>query len=181
MAPGFFVAVNGGKEEHRGVAVTGEMLPVSLAEPMYSVLVEMMRSLNFEGLFDIDLIKTKDGKIYFVEINFRFGASGAVLTGCGANLPGMYAGYIYRGKEIDETVNVDDNCKKFLSEKVMIEEYAKGRLPRQDMKQMLKTDAVRFIYDPEDKKPYNHFKGFFKVADMMRAKNLMEEKKREAE
>ena len=168
VAPGFFVATHGGQQEHRGVAVTGQLLPCRDNQPLISKLVKFVESLGFEGLFDIDLIQTKGGKMYFIEINMRFGASGYAVTECGVNLPGMYADYVLKGKPIDFNCSIDDNCCTFISEKVMIEEYVESRISAQDMKKMMKEVDVHFVKNEDDRKAYRHFRKFYPIAKVMR-------------
>ena len=127
IGPGFFVAEEGGKDEHRGVAVTGRILPCSDFQPLVDELISFIDSLGYEGLYDVDLIESVDGRMYFVEINMRFGASGYAVTKSGVNLPGMYADHMLSGKPLDMACEVTPGMT-FVSEKVLIEEYTMGRL-----------------------------------------------------
>lgn len=180
VAPGFFVATNGGQQEHRGVAITGQLLPCRDWQPLVSNLKKFVESLNFEGLFDIDLIETKDGKMYFIEINMRFGASGYAVTKCGVNLPAMYADYVLHGKPIDLNCSIDDKCCTFISEKVMIEEYVKSRITRADMKRMMNEVDVHFVKDADDPKGWRHFSKFYTlISPVMRIAQRYWDKKKE--
>ena len=179
VAPGFFVATHGGQQEHRGVAVTGQLLPCREHQPLISNLIKFVESLGFEGLFDIDLIETKDGKMYFIEINMRFGASGYAVTECGVNLPGMYADYVLKGKPIDLNASIDDNCCTFISEKVMIEEYVKSRISAADMRRMMKEVDVHFVKNKDDKAAYRHFSKFYPISRVMRVAQRYWDKRKE--
>ena len=101
--------------------MTGRILPCSDFQPLVDDLIKFVNSLGYEGLYDVDLIESVNGKMYFVEINMRFGASGYAVTKCGVNLPGMYADYMLTGKPLDMGCKVTPG-KTFVSEKVLIEE-----------------------------------------------------------
>lgn len=167
IGPGFFVAEEGGKNEHRGVAVTGRILPCSDFQPLVDDLVKFVDSIGYEGLYDVDLIEDTDGNMYFVEINMRFGASGYAVTKSGVNLPGMYADYMLSGKPLDMECEVVPG-KTFVSEKVLIEEYTRGRLAWSDLKNTMKVSDVHFVKNDEDRKAYRHFRKFYLVAALMR-------------
>lgn len=177
VGPGFFVAEEGGQEEHRGVAVTGKMLPCSQMKSLIDDLIAFVESLNYDGLYDVDLIETVDGKMYFVELNMRFGASGYAVTESGVNLPGMFADYMIGGKPVDMECSIDAPGKRFVSEKVLIEEYAMGRLPMSRVRSSMKEVDVHFVKNDADKKPYRHFKKFYLIAAVMRVLYKIKERK----
>ncbi len=167
-APGFFVAEEGGHDAHRGVALVGRILPVSEEQELIDKLIKFVGDLKFDGLFDVDLIKTKQGKMYFVELNLRFGASGYAVTESGVNLPGMFADYMIFGKPVDTEAQVSVTGKTFVSEKVMIEEYMTGFLEKEEMAQCMDKVDIHFVQRDDDPKPYEHFKKFYKNADLGR-------------
>lgn len=176
IGPGFFVAEEGGQAEHRGVAVVGRTLPVSSHQQLIDDILKFIETLNFNGLYDVDLIETKDGKMYFVELNMRFGASGYAFTQCGVNLPGMFADYMLKGKKLDLDVKVEETGKTFVSEKVLIEEYMKNRLSKDKLNEYLKSVDIHFVMDDDDPKAYKHFKKFYPIATMMGKAILRKEK-----
>lgn len=48
---------------------------------------EFIRTTGYSGLFSIEFMHGKDGKDYFLEMNFRNDGNGAVVTAAGTNLP----------------------------------------------------------------------------------------------
>lgn len=163
IGPGFFVAEENGAEEHRGVAVTGRVLSCDNMAIIDKV-IEFISTLNFEGLYDVDLVETEEGKIYFVELNLRFGASGYAITKCGVNLPGMFADYMIKGYQIDYDCMVIENNKTFVSEKVLLEEYIKGRISWKKYRLLLNSADISFIRNKGDLKAYRHFKKCYLIA-----------------
>ncbi|MCM1378432.1 MAG: ATP-grasp domain-containing protein [Clostridium sp.] len=51
----------------------------------------LMKEIGFEGIFSIDFIKGKDGKLYFLEVNFRNSMWSYPMTRAGVNLPAIWA------------------------------------------------------------------------------------------
>ena len=166
--PGFFGADIGGNDARRGVALTGTVLPVETQQTLVDNIKKFIASIGFEGIFDIDLIEAKDGTMYFVELNLRYGGSGYAITHCGANLPGMFADYMLMGKPIDLDCAVKETGKTFISEKIMLEEYMHSFITKQQMKKLFSEADIHFVYNEDDMAPYNHFKKFYPVADLMR-------------
>lgn len=179
ISPGFFVAEEGGHEARRGVAMTGRMLPCQNYKELIEGLNKFMQSLGFTGLFDIDLIETKDGKMYFVEVNMRYGASGYALTKCGANLPGMFAEHMYTGKSIDELSNDIASDKTFISEKVMIDEYVESYIDKKYLNKLMDEIDIHFVKNDEDTRPYRHFKRYYHIAAIMRKLYAIRESRNE--
>ena len=168
IGPGFFGAEEGGQAEHRGVAVTGQVLPVSQWQKLIDDTVKFVGSLGFDGLYDVDFIETVDGKVYFVEVNMRFGGSGYAITASGVNLPGMFADYMLAGKPIDMDIKLEKPGKRFVSEKVLIEEYIKNRMTMDKVNEIMDYVDIHFIKDEEDAQPFKHFRKFYKIAALYR-------------
>lgn len=54
---------------------------------------EFIRQTGYSGLFSVEFMHGKDGKDYFLEMNFRNDGNGIVVTAAGTNLP--YIWYLY--------------------------------------------------------------------------------------
>ncbi len=168
IGPGFFGAEQGGHDSRRGVALVGEVVSCEARQQLIDDIVKFIGTLNFEGLFDVDLIETQDGKMYFVELNMRFGGSGYAITRSGVNLPGMFADYMIQGKPLDPAVRLENPGKRFVSEKIMIEEYMTGYLTWSQVRKLRKDVDIHFIEDDVDKAAYRHFRKFYLIATLMR-------------
>ncbi len=156
IAPGFFCTEAGGHGGWRGVAMSGRVLPRDNQKELIDKICSFIKTLNFEGLFDVDLIEGQDGTVYFVELNLRYGGSGYAIVESGANLPGMFADYMLMNKPVDMDCCVQPG-KTFLNERVMLGEYKEWHLTRAEMKKWMKKVDIHFIYDEEDPKPYRRF------------------------
>lgn len=168
VSPGFFGVLEGGHGPHRGVAMTGELIPTAKQQVLIDQISDFIAQMRFNGLFDVDLIEAKDGTMYFVELNLRYGASGYAVTEAGANLPGMFADYMLMGKPIDLDCKVNETGKPFISEKIMIDEYVNGYITAEERDKFFDDVNIHFIYNPNDPAPYKHFKKFYPAAALMR-------------
>lgn len=177
--PGFFMAEEGGVNEHRGVALIGKVLPCSTMQDLIDNLIKFIGTFNYTGLYDVDLIETVDGKVYFVEVNMRFGGSGYSITESGINLPGMFADYMLKGTPIDLNCKLEDEDtgKRFISEKILIEEYEKGRLSMGKIRESMAATDIQFVKCADDPKPYKHFKRYYSFASLLNKKNRLAERK----
>ena len=168
VIPGFFVTVKGGHEGRKGVTMMGRVLPCSKEQKLIDDIKAFVESLHFEGLFDVDLIETVDGDLYFVELNLRFGASGYAITQSGVNLPGMYADYMLKNIPIELESCVKETGKTFVSEKLLLEEYESKYLSKADVNAYMNKADIHFIKNDNDMRPYKHFKKFYTVASLKR-------------
>ena len=169
IAPGFFTTVAGGHGSRKGVTLSGRLCDTEPHQKLIDDICRFIGTLEYEGLFDVDLIETQDGVMYFVELNLRYGASGYAVTGSGVDLPGMYADYVFKGKSINMGCKVPATGKTFINDKVALEEYMDGFLTWKHMKQLVRSADIRFIRNAEDPMAYRHFRRFFPAAALMRA------------
>lgn len=167
-AAGLFRVTEGGTRERKGVALSGEMIPCDYIGDFKERFLRFIDSLDYTGLFDIDLIETCDGNIYFIEVNFRAGASARALTASGVNLPGMLADDMtgkIRPEKIPGTAAAGG---RFINEKVLVEEYARGSMTISGVRKRLKQADIHFIRDEYDCRPYRYFRRYYVAAALMK-------------
>lgn len=167
VAPCMFKVVEGGHKERTGVTLIGETVDCNRYQKIIKKCCEFVTTLSYDGIFDIDLIETKDEKIYFIEINFRAGASMDVFTQTGVNLGKMLADAFIKDISIDTDVTSSCDGDRFVSEKILIEEFARGDANRQLIKKYMDECKMHFIKDKEDIKPYKYFRKYYFVAGAM--------------
>lgn len=177
-APGLFRAEIGGHRERKGVAMTGVTEDLDRFRTFIEKCEEYVSSLNFKGLFDIDMIETTDGNIYFIEINFRAGASVHVFTELGINMPGLFADKMLKGIPIDTTLMACQSGKRFLSEKILLEEFTRNDVEVRQLKNYLKNADIVFMNDKEDPRPYKNFRKYYFVAWFMRFPYRMRDRRK---
>lgn len=167
VSSGVFRVIEGGNHDRKGVAIIGEMIPNDGFGEIIEKCNAFVKSLGYCGMFDIDLIETVDGSIYFVELNFRAGASTYALNSVGINLYGAFADYVLNGKQIQIDKKVNEN-KIFVSEKVLMEEYARGDASASKVKKYMKMADVFFVKNDDDMKPYKYFKKYYLPSFLLR-------------
>ena len=167
-ALGLFRVVEGGSRERKGVALTGEMIPCSYIGSVMGKCLEFIRSLDYTGLFDVDFIETSDGHLYFVEINFRAGASARALTASGVDLPGIFADHVLGKRRADSIPGTVAVGGRFINEKVLMEEYARSGMAISGVRKRVKQADIHFIRDEHDHRPYRYFRRYYAVAALMK-------------
>lgn len=171
-APCVFKTLTGGSRERKGVAVSGVTVSADTLGDLPKKCAELIGSLGYTGLYDIDLIKTEDGKLYFTEINFRAGASVHAFTQSGANLPAELADCLVKGAALRETEPLTYG-KSFVSEKVLMEEFARGDVSARRISELMKGSDIHFVKDAADPRPYRYFKLFYAFAALLRTINAI--------
>lgn len=90
------------------------------------------------------------------------------MTETGVNLPGMFADYLLKGKPVDTKCSVKETGKRFVSEKILMEEYARGDANLAKVRRCMKEVDVYFIKDERDPRPYRYFRKYYPVVALMR-------------
>ena len=180
LCPGMIQATSGGQGARLGVAATGVSIPPAcndvIDEAMMEKIRAFMKATGYSGLFDIDLVETEDGRLYFLEVNLRYGASGYVVTCEGINLPGIFADFMMKGTPVPDEEAVmalradDSKAYTFVSEKVLLENFSDGAATAGEIEEAFRTSEIHFVRNDEDKRPYRCYKqAFDKIKKRMRA------------
>lgn len=120
------VSVNGGKEIY--APIQGEYLRIKdgsfgtwkqneaycLGESLLGNIKAAIREIGFSGVFEIEFLKDKSGKLFFLEINFRHTQYNHALTRMGVNLSRIWIDSILYGH-----INVE-SVKTILSPQTVI-------------------------------------------------------------
>ena len=154
VIPGIIQMIKSGNGSHRGVTLIGQVSSFDEDNDLLNNLKQMIIKIKFNGLFDIDLYES-DGKIYFNELNLRFGASGYAITKSGVNLPQIYINKILNKKEKNNT-RIDGSI--FINEKVNLDDYRAGYISYKEYKENEKKSDFGLIKSSADKRPYKSFK-----------------------
>lgn len=138
-----------------GITATGSISPISDIPEMKQLLSVFLQKTQFSGLFDVDLYESK-GKLYFNELNVRFGANGFALSYSYANLPGFYIHYLL-GQEQNETMPAQFSQKTFSNENILRQMYLEGLLSWKSYLSSCKGSDLYAIKHQEDRVPYTLF------------------------
>lgn len=138
---------------HHGVTLKGKIFNPS-DFVFINQLKQFMQSLHFSGLFDIDAYES-NGKLYFNELNLRFGASGYAITNSGINLPNCLIKHLTREKQAAEIKKVNEAV--FVNEKVAYDDFYNGFISLSKYKKYIEDGDFGFIKSDDDPKPYDIF------------------------
>ncbi len=158
--------LTGGNGPRKGIAVTGLTMTDDEISDIAKRCNEFVASLGYTGIYDVDLIKTNSGKIYFLEVNFRAGASTRAFSGQGIDLADMYVKAL-KG-DIPERDNSPIREETFVSEKLLLEECAAGTMGYDEALKLMASADNRFIYDVNDAGPYREFIRYFNLFRVLR-------------
>lgn len=153
IIPAMIQMLESGRGGHRGVTLKGKIFnPDDFV--FINQLKLFMEGLHFCGLFDIDAYES-NGKLYFNELNLRFGASGYAITNSGFNLPDCFIKYLSGGKPATEINKVNEAV--FVNEKVAYDDFYNGFISLSKYKKYIEDGDFGFIKSDDDPKPYNMF------------------------
>ena len=144
---------NGG---HFGVAKSGEIKPVDGFADIVNQFREFVLQTGFIGIFDIDFYKS-DGKLFFCEMNFRYGGSGYAYTKMGVNLPDIMVRNLL-GESIDGLNTTISKDSVFVNERMCKDDWAEGYISSLSLFRLLKSADISFIHDTRDPEPGRRFR-----------------------
>ena len=154
IIPAMIQMLESGSGGHHGVTLKGTIFnPGDIA--FINQLKKYIQSLHFCGLFDIDAYES-DGKLYFNELNLRFGASGYAITNSGINLPDCFIKHLTGGGQATEINKVKEAV--FVNEKVAYDDFYNGFISLSKYKHYIEEGDFGFIKSVDDPKPYDMFK-----------------------
>lgn len=144
-------------QQNKGIALQGRVASISGFEDIVEKFKQLVKIIGFVGLFDIDFYESDD-KLYFCELNLRFGGSGYAVTKMGVNLPAMYV-QLWEGNGIKEKQVVEKGGNAtYVNERMCLDDWNAGYISLRQFFQYLKTADIRFIPDREDSMPEKVFK-----------------------
>lgn len=153
--PACLETLRGGCGGHKGVTAEGLIVSAECLGETKEKLKDFVSRSGLTGLFCIDLIQTK-GKVYFLEMNLRSGASIYAVTLAGANLPGTLADMIYHNS-IQGPEDILQNVH-FLSEMIELDMYVEGYISRNEYNAHIANIHDKLIFNETDPEPYKEFK-----------------------
>ena len=133
-----------------GVTIFGRVDRLESIGDVKAKLLAMMGSLNYYGLFDLELFRCNDG-YYFNEINFRSSSVCYIVTEAGMNLPAAIAHFLRDG-EIPKEHEIAFG-KYFISEKPAYEDRVIGCISKSKLAGYLKKADYFLMHNDKDPLP----------------------------
>lgn len=153
-------------KSHFGIAREGKIMPVTGFESLLDQFREFVRKVGFCGLFDIDFYES-DGKMYFGEMNLRFGGSGYAYTAMGANLPAMLVESL-QGKNYSHLLHDIDRTATYANERMCIDDWGFYHLTEKEMRSIISSADIRFVYDENDPGPQKKLERYIQLNKIKR-------------
>jgi predicted ATP-grasp superfamily ATP-dependent carboligase len=156
VIPGILEILVMAKGDDRGVACQGKVMPISGFEVLVEKFKQMILTVGFVGLFDIDFYLSK-GEYYFAEINMRMGGSGTAVLKMGVNLPAMFV-KSQLGESIDDMRKEVGGTATYANERICSDNWGAGFITKREMRELFSSSDISFVRDEQDKKPEKMFK-----------------------
>ena len=155
-------------KSHFGVAREGVVMPTTGFELILSQFVEFVKRIGFCGVFDIDFYES-DGKLYYGEMNLRFGASGYAVTKMGVNLPAMMVKHLC-GDSYSGMPQYVTATATYVNERMCMDDWCYNYITESECRQLIRKADIRFVYDEQDTAPQIAFERQMKL---LRFKRVM--------
>lgn len=149
----------GGKGSHEGVACTGTVLSPDRFAPEVEKIKEMLRRLDYQGMFDIDLYESR-GTVYFCELNVRLGASGVSSSLAGVNLAHLL-GAALLGENGELALDAfDAKCREmsFANERPNLDNFGDGLISWWEYRRRMRSAELRFVCSKDDPGPFRVYR-----------------------
>lgn len=124
--------------------------PLDGSEPM-NKCINFLLKVRYSGLFSMEFLRGKDGKDYFMEINFRNDGNSISVTDAGVNLP-----YIWVLSCLNKDYHDEVSCPRpiyVIPEKTIIDLWYKGTLSTKEMIKDFIIAETYMDYAKDDPKP----------------------------
>ena len=143
-------------KQNKGIALKGKVIPIDPFEDLVNRFKQFVLEMGFVGVFDIDFYKS-DGKLYFCEMNLRFGGSGYAVTKMGVNLPALMVSCFY-GESMKGVPQTIRDTSFYVNEKMCMDDWNGGFISRREFKRFISQPCSRFIPDEIDTRPERKFR-----------------------
>lgn len=153
--PGIIQFIVGSKTQ-KGIALQGKVMPIAGFEEITEQFKAFVREIGLVGLFDIDFYESR-GKLYFSELNIRYGGSGYVVVKTGVNLPAMFIECM-AGRPIEGMDKQVEREAVYTNERMCYNDLINGFVSLREYRHYIESADILFIQNDEDKKPYKEFR-----------------------
>lgn len=148
-------------KSHFGIAREGKIMPIKGFESLLEQFKEFVRQIGFCGLFDIDFFES-DEKIYFGEMNLRFGGSGYAYTAMGANLPAMMVKYLQGESYSGKSMNITKTAI-YANERMCVDDWEFNHITETQMRQIIEKADLHFVFDNQDPGPQKKLERYIRL------------------
>ena len=154
--PGIIQFIVGSKCQ-QGIALQGRIMPVAGFEYIIEQFKSFVREIGLFGLFDIDFYEC-GGKLYFGELNIRYGGSGYAVVRSGVNLPAMFVKSICGTNLVDCWDRKVERQSVYVNERMAFNDLCRGYISFCDYKRYTSNADILFVKDSDDTAPYKKYR-----------------------
>ena len=152
IIPGILELLHVGHGSHFGVAVQGRVSPITEEfNTLFEQFKAIIKEIGFVGIFDIDFYKSQ-GRLYFCELNLRFGGSGYAFTKMGVNLPAMLVKF-FLGENYEDMNKTVQGTALYFNERMAIDDWYAGYISQKEFSRYRDESDIKFVEDAEDRAP----------------------------
>lgn len=159
---------------YNGIALKGRVFPTDGYEDLLEQFKGFVRRTGFVGVFDIDFYQS-GGKLYFGEMNLRFGGSGDAVTKMGVDLPAMYARFMTEGVTSDlYEFKPVTSSSVYVNDKICFDDLRLRAVTFWQDNRFFREAEIRFMPDNKDPEPYRRYhKAYMRLGLKLEAKRLL--------
>lgn len=122
-------------EVHKGLTLSGEFVPWDILVSVKDKLEAFLKSLDYHGMFGLEVFLLKDGEIYFNELNLRTSGINYFITTNGLNIPAIFVNALENDKLTYNTEMSLPLGTAFFNDRVAWDEYLSGNISEREFKQ----------------------------------------------
>lgn len=159
IIPGVIEIMSMGHGTGAGVAKTGRIVPTTEYEQLIEKFKTLVLKIGFVGIFDIDFYLCEN-KLYFGELNLRYGGSGFVIFKKGINLPGILVRFLH-GEPINKMQKYIEIPSTYANEKVCLGDWYGCYITTSEYFNTIQSSDFQLISDKKDPIPESFFKRYF--------------------
>ena len=153
-----------GSKTQKGIALQGKVMPITGFEGLIENFKLFVKKIGLCGLFDIDFYES-DGRLYFSELNLRYGGSGYAVVKMGVNLPAMFVKSLL-GRDVEPMDKSISRVAAYTNERMCYNDLLNGYISPKDYNQFINSSDILFIKDSDDSKPYSEYLKIVRKAKM---------------
>ena len=144
-----------GKGTTNGVTMGGRMKFMHESDHIIQSIKVFLKNIQYVGITNFDFVESK-GKLYFLEVNFRYAAYGYGISSAGLNLPNMFVRSFY-GEKFEKSYPTTDKDSIFFNEKIGCINALEHFITWAQYKTKVKEADFLMVRDKKDPKPFRMF------------------------
>lgn len=149
-------------QSHKGLTLCGEFVEWKGLEAVKPKLECFLRSLDYHGMFGLELFLLKNGEIFYNELNLRTSGINYGVTKNGMNQPVILLEALVKGElNYDEKLLREQSLgKHFFNDRVAWDEVITGNMTKQELRQYESEADYFLLTHNEDYKPEKLFESY---------------------